>query len=214
MDRPQVIFFDAVGTLFGVKGSVGEVYANVAAQFGVTVSPQTLNWAFISAFQAAGSPAFPNVLPEEIPAKEYAWWRDVAIETFNKADVLPLFDDFDAFFSTLFTYFATAEPWELYEDTIATLEQIRSAKIPLGILSNFDSRIYSVLRSLGLASFFQSVTISTEAGFAKPDRRIFQMALQKHNCEATQAWHVGDSLEEDYRAAVGAGLRGIWLHRA
>lgn len=25
--RPQVIFFDAVGTLFGVRGSVGQVYA-------------------------------------------------------------------------------------------------------------------------------------------------------------------------------------------
>ncbi len=213
MEKPQVIFFDAVGTLFGVKGSVGQVYATIAQQYGVQVSPQTLDWAFIDAFKSAGAPAFPHVTPAAIPAEEYAWWRNVAIATFNKADVLPLFGDFDAFFGTLFAHFATAQPWELYPDTITTLVQLKSAGIPLGILSNFDSRIYSVLSALGLADFFQTVTISTEAGAAKPDRQIFQIALQKHQCEAAAAWHVGDSLDEDYRAASAMGLRGVWLNR-
>ncbi|NJN49298.1 MAG: HAD hydrolase-like protein, partial [Alkalinema sp. RL_2_19] len=39
------------------------------------------------------------------------------------------------------------------------------------------------------------------------------IALQKHHCSANQAWHIGDSLEEDYRAATAAGLNGIWLQR-
>jgi putative hydrolase of the HAD superfamily len=213
-DRPKVIFFDAVGTLFGVKGSVGTAYAAIAADYGVIAAPQTLDWAFITAFKQAGTPAFPNTLPEDIPAKEYAWWRQVAIATFDQAGVLPLFDDFDEFFSTLFTHFATAAPWEVYPETYSTLEQLRSAAIPLGILSNFDSRIYSVLRSLDLASFFQSITISTEAGAAKPAPQIFQTALQKHRCQPAEAWHVGDSLSEDYRAATAIGMRGLWIDRA
>jgi putative hydrolase of the HAD superfamily len=214
MTQPQVIFFDAVGTLFGVKGTVGTVYAQIAQDHGVTVAPQTLDWAFTNAFRSAGPAAFPNISPAEIPAQEYTWWRNVAIATFNQADVLPLFQDFDAFFAALFSHFATAQPWELYPDTISTLEQLRSAQIPLGILSNFDSRIYGVLQSLGLASFFSSVTISTEAGFAKPDPRIFQTALQKYDCAPDQAWHVGDSLAEDYRAATALGMRGVWLDRS
>jgi putative hydrolase of the HAD superfamily len=214
MEIPQVIFFDAVGTLFGVKGSVGQAYAAIAQRYGVQVSPQTLDWAFIEAFKSAGAPAFVQVLPEEIPAKEYEWWRNIAIATFNKADVLPLFEDFDAFFATLFTHFATAQPWEIYPDTIGTLTQLRSVGIPLGILSNFDSRIYAVLNGLGLREFFQTVTISTEAGCAKPDPGIFQIALQKHQCEAAAAWHVGDSLDEDYRAATAVGLRGVWINRS
>jgi putative hydrolase of the HAD superfamily len=214
MTQPQVIFFDAVGTLFGVKGTVGTVYAQIAQDHGVTVAPQTLDWAFTNAFRSAGPAAFPNISPAEIPAQEYTWWRNVAIATFNHADVLPLFQDFDVFFAALFSHFATAQPWELYDDTISTLEQLRSAQIPLGILSNFDSRIYGVLQSLGLASFFSSVTISTEAGFAKPDPRIFQTALQKYDCAPDQAWHVGDSLAEDYRAATALGMRGVWLDRS
>jgi putative hydrolase of the HAD superfamily len=212
--QPKVIFFDAVGTLFGVKGSVGVIYADIAAQHGVEVAPQTLDWAFGSAFKAAGNPAFPGVDPSELPAREYTWWREVAIATFNQADVLPQFEDFDAFFAQLFQYFATAAPWDLYMDTIATLSKIRSAGIELGVVSNFDSRLHRVLPALGLADFFSSVTISTEVGAAKPAAPIFQAALQKHGCVPAQAWHVGDSLEEDYRAAIAAGLKGVWLQRS
>jgi putative hydrolase of the HAD superfamily len=211
--RPKVIFFDAVGTLFGVKGSVGQIYGAIAAEFGVEVAPQSLDWAFGQAFKAAGNPAFPGVDPAELAAREYSWWREVAIVTFDRAEVLPQFADFDAFFATLFEYFATAAPWELYSDTVTTLETLRSAQIPLGILSNFDSRLHRVLPALGLSDYFQSVTISTEVGAAKPDPVIFQGALAKHGCAAAEAWHIGDSLDEDYRAAMAAGLKAIWLQR-
>jgi len=51
MQRPKVIFFDAVGTLFGVKGSVGKVYSEMAQRFGVQVSDSTLDQAFLRSFQ-------------------------------------------------------------------------------------------------------------------------------------------------------------------
>ena len=36
LDKPQVIFFDAMGTLFGLRETVGEIYAAIAVSFGVT----------------------------------------------------------------------------------------------------------------------------------------------------------------------------------
>lgn len=42
----RVLFFDAVGTLFRVRGSVGQVYSQVAAEYGVRVDPQALDRAF------------------------------------------------------------------------------------------------------------------------------------------------------------------------
>lgn len=86
-------------------------------------------------------------------------------------------------------------------------------KIELGVLSNFDSRLHTVLPALGLAEFFSSVTISTEVGAAKPDARIFQAALQKHECSPAQAWHIGDRQKEDYEGAKAAGLRAVLLKR-
>lgn len=85
--------------------------------------------------------------------------------------------------------------------------------IELGILSNFDSRLHSVLQGLGLSHYFSSVTISTQVGAAKPDPRIFAIALEKHNCSPEEAWHIGDSIEEDYQGAKAAGLRGVWINR-
>lgn len=48
--------------------------------------------------------------------------------------------------------------------------------IELGIVSNFDSRIYSVLQGLELKGFFSSVTIATQVGIGKPDGKIFVIA--------------------------------------
>jgi putative hydrolase of the HAD superfamily len=212
-ETPNVIFLDAVGTLFGVKGGVGEAYRQVALQFGVDVPAAILNRAFFQSFQAAGSAAFPDTPAAALSEKEFAWWRAIATQTFQQAGVLEQFRDFDAFFAALFAYFATAEPWFVYPDVRPTLEQWHNSGIELGVLSNFDSRLYGVLQSLGLANFFSSVTISTESGVAKPDSQIFHLALHKHHCPASLAWHIGDSFEEDYQAARSAGLRGIWLRR-
>ena len=82
-----------------------------------------------------------------------------------------------------------------------------------GIISNFDSRIYSVLQLLDLREFFGSITISTEARAAKPDPKIFAIALDKHNCSPSSAWHVGDSIIHDYKGAKAAQMRGIWINR-
>jgi putative hydrolase of the HAD superfamily len=212
-ERPQVIFLDAAGTLIGVKEGVGRQYANVAARFGVNVAPEILNQAFIRVFKSTGSPAFPDCPLEQLQSKEFLWWKKVALRTFTEAEVIHQFSDFNRFFVALFDYFATAEPWFIYPDVAEALERWHWLGIPMGILSNFDSRLYSVLFDLNLIDYFTSITLSTEAGFAKPDRRIFHLALTKHECRAAQAWHIGDSFEEDYQAAQAAGLHGIWLRR-
>jgi putative hydrolase of the HAD superfamily len=212
-NRPKVIFLDAVGTLFGVKGSVGEVYRSIAQQFGVEADATVLNQAFFQSFHNADAMAFPGVEADEIPHCEYAWWEAIAIQTFSQAGVFEQFADFPAFFAALYDYFAIADPWFVYPDIPAALTQWRAQSIELGVLSNFDSRLHAVLPALGLADFFSSVTVSTEVGAAKPDAQIFKAALEKHNCLPVQAWHIGDSQKEDYEGAKAAGLRAILLKR-
>ncbi|MBD2164968.1 HAD family hydrolase [Calothrix membranacea FACHB-236] len=213
MERPKVIFLDAVGTLIGVKGSVGEVYSKLAQEFDVEVSADTLNKTFIESFKAAPPPIFPDADTQDILQREFDWWRIISLNTFESAGVLKQFSDFSAFFSELYIHFGTAEPWFVYPDVLPALINWRRMGIELGVLSNFDSRIYSVLQSLGLRDFFASITISTEARAAKPDPQIFAIALEKHKCPPEAAWHIGDSPEEDYQGAKAAGLRGILINR-
>ena len=213
MSQPKVIFLDAVGTLFGVKGSVGQIYSEMACSFGVEAEAEPLEQAFLKNFKAAPPMAFPDLEPTAIPAKEYAWWKAIARSTFQMVGVFDQFSNFDRFFDNLYFHFATAQPWFVYPDVYEFLESWRLHGIELGVLSNFDSRIYPVLELLSLANFFKSVTISTEVGAAKPDPLVFTTALQKHDCLASEAWHVGDSYEQDYEGAKTAGLKGIWLKR-
>ena len=214
MERPKVILLDAVGTLFGVKGSVGEVYSQIAQEFEVEVDAEILNTTFLQSFKASPPPMFPHAELHDIPQQEFEWWRKIVLNTFESAGVLEKFDDFSSFFSELYIHFGTAEPWFVYSDVLSSLKDWRGQGIELGILSNFDSRIFSVLQSLELNSYFSSITISTQARAAKPDPKIFAIALAKHDCPPEAAWHVGDSIVEDYQGAKAAGLRGIWINRA
>lgn len=211
--KPDVIFLDAVGTLFGVQGSVGQIYSRFAREVGVFVAAEAIDMAFIQSFRAAPRMAFPGVEYAAIPEHEYHWWQAIAHQTFTNAGAIGQFNDFETFFRPLYDYFTQADAWFVYDDVPAALAHWQSMGIKLGAISNFDSRLYPVLEALQLSHFFDSITISTEVGAAKPDVAIFDCGLSKHNCPAARAWHIGDSYDEDYQGAESAGMHGIWLHR-
>jgi putative hydrolase of the HAD superfamily len=209
----KVIFLDAAGTLFDVRGSVGEVYGQIAKSFGVTVKNEELNAAFFQSFASASPMAFPGTEAAKIPQLEFEWWQAVAAKAFQIAGVFNQISDFPKFFAELYAHFATAEPWFVYPDVLPALNKWQRQGIELAVVSNFDSRIYAVLKALNLAEYFTSVTISTEVGAAKPDSQIFTAALQKHNGIAEDVLHIGDSFKADYCGAKAAGLKAIWLNR-
>jgi putative hydrolase of the HAD superfamily len=209
----KVIFLDAAGTLFDLRGSVGEVYQKLANSFGVTVNSQELNAAFPQSFASATPMAFPGIELAKIPQLEFEWWQAVSAKAFQIAGVFNQFSDFPNFFAELYAHFATAEPWFVYPDVFPALNRWQKQGIELAVVSNFDSRLYAVLKALNLADYFTSITISTEVGAAKPDAQIFTAALQKHNCIAENVLHIGDSFKADYCGARSAGLNAIWLNR-
>ena len=64
-----------------------------------------------------------------------------------------------------------------------------------------------------LASFFETIIISGDHGFGKPDRRIFQLALDRLKVTAHEAVMIGDSLNRDIAGARDAGIRTVWINR-
>lgn len=210
---PEVIFLDAFGTLFGVRDSIGQIYSEIAQKYHVDCAPELLNKYFYAAFKNSSPCAFPYLVQQDIPQAEYEWWREINRQTFTAAGVYSQFDDFDAFFTELYGYFATPAAWTIYPDTIAALANWQRSGVTLAVLSNFDSRLYTVLKVLDLHRYFTTVTISTEVGAAKPQAEIFTAALSKHSCLPQSCWHIGDSLEDDYLGAENVGMKAIWLNR-
>ena len=84
----------------------------------------------------------------------------------------------------------------------------------MGIISNFDSRIYEVCKALKIYTFFDSFTLSSEVGAAKPDPKIFHFALKKHHLIPEEAFHIEDSREEDVGGAFSAGMNSILINRS
>ncbi|WP_448380829.1 HAD-IA family hydrolase [Gloeomargarita sp.] len=213
MGRPGAIFVDAVGTLFGVRGSVGAIYSECARAVGADVPPEALQKAFVRCFAASPPLAFPGLAAAELPAAEYAYWYRLTEQTFALAGGLAQIGDFAAFFPLVYDYFATAAAWELYPDVLPALVRWRDQGIPVGVISNFDSRLYAVLQALGLRPWVQTVTISSRVGAAKPQAAIFRAAWQALGQPAPPIWHIGDSWEADVLGARAVGWRGIHLCR-
>lgn len=200
----KAIFFDAAGTLFETREPVGLSYARIAHRYGVEATAAQVNTAFRRAFHNAGGLAFGcGHAPDELRALEREWWRRLVAETFAG---MGTFSDFDAYFSDLFAYFANPAHWRAEPDAASTLASLKQQGLTVGIISNFDYRLYAILDGLGLARYFDSITISSEAGFAKPSAKVFQAALGRHSLKPDESLHVGDSEHLDLAGAAGAGL--------
>ena len=85
--------------------------------------------------------------------------------------------------------------WTLYPDTVAVLKDLRDKGIHTAVVSNIAWDIRTVLAPAGAHT--DAVVLSFEAGVAKPDRRIFQIALNLLGVDAADAAMVGDSEEND-----------------
>ncbi len=211
--RIQVVFFDAAGTLFRVNGSVARIYLEHARRHGFPGGDDSLpriQQAFARAFQEAPPPVFAATEPGTIKQCERLWWFDVVHSIFYRVG---MFQGFDDFFEEVFGVFADPHSWVLYPDTLPALRRLKGEGFELGIISNFDSRLFGVLKGLGLSDWFATVTISSLARAAKPAPKIFETALEKHAADPDEAVHIGDSLSEDVEGAAKAGLLGIYLDR-
>jgi putative hydrolase of the HAD superfamily len=212
----RVVFFDVAGTLIRVREGVGVQYARVAARFDVTADPTALERAFPRAFRAAPPMAFPGAPAESIPDREREVWRQIVGEVFASTGLRAAFPPgrFEAYFDAVYHHFEDAATWEIFPDVGPTLSALRGLGCTLGIVSNFDSRVFRILQGLALAPWFASVTLSSQVGVTKPHPAIFARALARHQTPASAACHVGDSLAEDAEGAQAAGLRAILLDRA
>ena len=206
----RVIFFDAAGTLMKTVRPVGESYAFVARQHGMDAPAEQIAARFHGCFSSAPPLAFTDARREELPGRERAWWKELVRRVFEPYGEFACFDDY---FAELFDYFSRPDSWRLYPEILETLAALKKRGLTLAVISNFDSRLFHILEGLGVAASFDSIVISSHAGYAKPAPQIFHRALASHGVKAEEALHVGDSLDKDAAGASGAGLFGVLLDR-
>ena len=85
-------------------------------------------------------------------------------------------------------------------------------KYPLTIVSNgFIEVQYRNLKNCQLEHYFSHVVLSEEAGALKPDKRIYEYALQLNGATASETIMIGDSYDADIYGAQNAGIDQIYF---
>ena len=205
LSRAKAVFLDAGGTLFRPYPSVGEVYAEVAGRHGLPVDPQKVEEFFHEIWQKRDGYANPSTKKEE-----KTWWRILVREVFSQLGEVK---NFDVFFEELYDRFARPETWKLFPDTVPALQGLKKNGKILGVVSNWDERLFGICEGLGLNPYLDFILASGVVGAAKPSPEIFKEALRRAGVGPEEAVHVGDSLEDDVLGAQGVGIPAIFLDR-
>lgn len=188
----EAVTFDVGGTLINPWPSVGDVYVEVASEFGVEARADLINWNFKDTWKSA----------HNFDYTQSAWF-DIVRESFGPQGAeLP-----DEFFPAVYERFAQPDVWIVYGDVVRTLEDLAARELKLGIISNWDDRLIPLLERLGLKKYFETIIVSCNVGFTKPSPVIFEQAIRWLKVRPENTLHVGDSPKEDIEGAKAAGFQ-------
>jgi putative hydrolase of the HAD superfamily len=131
-----------------------------------------------------------------------AYGRDAAAVSDDQADDL---------FAVYLRHYERS--WAGYSDVPEAMRFLGGAPAGVAVLSNGDRlQQEAKLASLGLTSIPPLFTPS-DVGASKPHPASFLGACERMRWEPSEVLYVGDDLQGDAMAAVGAGMRGCWLDR-
>lgn len=100
-----------------------------------------------------------------------------------------------------------------YPQAEAILAYLRDRGYGIGVIANQSPGSVERLRGWGLLSYIDVVAASAELGVAKPDRAIFDRALEMAHCTAQEAVMIGDRLDNDVAPAKRLGMAAIWIRQ-
>jgi putative hydrolase of the HAD superfamily len=200
----RVVTFDAAGTLIRLLNPPGRTYAEIARLFGYELDPDRVQESFRITWTTFAPPP-ERASPQ--PDDDRNWWQELVARTIEAAGyrITP----FDDYFAAVYQAFAQPGVWELFPDVQPILAELSRLGLHLGVISNFDRRLYAILASLGVRDAFEHVIISSEIGVRKPAAGIFRAAAQRFNVELNEMLHVGDERDLDFRGARAAGLEAL-----
>lgn len=100
----------------------------------------------------------------------------------------------------------------LFPDAHETLQYL-SARYPLYLISNgFKESQDTKINTTGIGKYFQHMIISELVGVNKPDKAIFQHALDLAGATKEKSLMIGDSLEADVMGALNFGMDAIYFN--
>jgi putative hydrolase of the HAD superfamily len=101
----------------------------------------------------------------------------------------------------------------LFPYTIEILDYLVEKNYRLHLITNgFEKTQHSKLKNSGLDKYFTEVITSEGSNSLKPNKEIFDYALQKADAAPSESIMIGDSLEVDIQGAMNAGIDQVFVN--
>jgi putative hydrolase of the HAD superfamily len=206
-ENSQAVLLDALGTLVWLEPPPPLLRAELARRFGVVVALQDAERAI-----AAEVAFYRAHLDDGRDRASLAALRSSCAEVIRDALAdersLAAVDN-----GALTEALLASLRFRAFADVRPALTRWRARGVRLVVVSNWDLSLHQVLARLGIAPLLDGIVTSAQAGVRKPAREIFEQALRLAGAGASEATHVGDSLEEDVAGARRAGIEPVLLRR-
>lgn len=199
----RAAYFDAVGTVIHPARGAPALYAEAARRYGLAVEPADVLPRFVEAYRAHEALDSADGWRTD-EAREVARWRAIV------AHALP--GSPEECFRDLYGHFATPDAWVCPPDAAATFERLHARGLTLGLASNYDARLLSVVAGRPeLTRLAGRVLVSAALGVRKPGLAFFDAVVASAGCAAGEVLFVGDDFDNDYAGATAAGLVAVLL---
>ena len=197
----KAVFFDAVGTVLMPHPGAVTIYTEMARRYGLETD--AIRPRLIEAFHDEDwLDERANWVTSEDRERER--WRTIVRRTLPGAP--------DDCFDELYQHFADPEAWRVPADAPGVFATLAERGLRLGLASNYDSRLDSVLAGRPeLVRLAERVVISSRVGVRKPGAGFFRRVVELADCEADEVLLVGDDYGNDYLGATAAGMQAILL---
>lgn len=97
------------------------------------------------------------------------------------------------------------------------LEYLHENGIRTGVISNISfcgQAVIDRINEVIPTNHFEFIIATSEYMYRKPNKRIFDLALEKADLRAEEVWYVGDQYECDVVGARNAGIFPVWYQGA
>jgi putative hydrolase of the HAD superfamily len=198
----EIIIFDADETLFDFKKSEKDAFKNTILEFDIEYDENH----HLKIYQGINTAIWKEFEEGLITQKE------INVERFKRlSDSLNTEFDQVQFAKSYMKHLANAS--FLYEDSMDLVESLhkdyRLTIVTNGLKDVQDTRIKKSV----IAKYFEDIVVSEEVLVAKPDPKIFELALNniKHT-DKSKVLMVGDSLTSDIQGGINFGVDTCWFN--
>lgn len=212
IEKAECVLFDLSDTLMIPFPSRGDILSDIAYRKGLNINPLVLEKNFFKLYDEWEK----EKLLSDFTTHSAESVRENLYAKLN-ADVLTLSSSSHINGETALEigkevyHTTTADPtvWRVLPGVMETLNTLKLQKKKLALVDNWNHYLHDFVKQSELADFFPVIISGGELGIRKPDKKIFELALEKLHAQKEKTVYIGNRYIDDVLGPQASGITPI-----